>query len=519
MKQSDSNNDALILSIDAGTQSIRAALIDLRGNIRDLVKTSIEPYFSAQPGWAEQHPKYYWEMLCKTCLALFAKTSESKNSIKGVTVTTQRNTVIIVDKNGEPLRPAIVWLDTRKAEVRNHLPVLLKPILKAINFLDVAERAIRDCEANWIAQNEPQLWGKTHKYLFLSGYFNFKLTGEFKDSTGSMVGYIPYDAKSGGLAKQSDFKWKIFPIERAKFPALVKPSEILGTISEKASEETGIPKGLPLIASASDKACEILGTGCLSPETLCISFGTTATVNTQNKKFINIRPFWPPFPSAIPDEFYTEVAVQRGAWMITWFKEEFGFQEKQQALQEKVTPEALFDRLIKDVPPGSGGLVLQPFWTPGPEVAPFTKGSIIGFSDVHTRAHLYRAILEGLVFALKQGALLTEKKNNVPVTRMRISGGGSQSDAVMQITADIFGKNAERPHTSETSALGAAIAASVGLKFFTDFPLAVKEMTRIEKVFEPVNENVKIYQELYERVYTKIYARLLPLFSEIQDIV
>lgn len=519
MNQSAQKNDELILSIDAGTQSVRAALIDLKGNIRDFVKTAIEPYFSLHPGWAEQKPEYYWNMLCKTSLALFAKTSAPKESIKGVTLTTQRSTVIIVDKNGEPLRPAIVWLDSRKADGKNLLPVFIKPVLKAINFLDLAERVAKDCEANWIRENQTDLWKKTHKYLFLSGYFTFKLTGEFTDSTGNMIGYIPFNAKSETWAPKFDLKWKIFPIESDKFPALVKPAEVIGAITEKASQETGIPKGLPFIAAASDKGCEIIGAGCLTPETACLSFGTTATVNTQNQKFINLRPFWPPFPSAVPGQFYTEVQVQRGAWMITWFKEEFGLQEKQQALKEKVPPEALFDRLIKDIPPGSNGLVLQPYWTAGPDIAPYTRGSVIGFSDVHTRAHLYRAILEGLVFALKQGALLTEKKNNVPIITTRVSGGGSQSDAVMQITADVFGKPAQKPHTTETSALGAAMDAAVGLKFFSDFSSAVKEMTRIQKVFEPINENVKLYQEIYERVYTKIYARLLPLFSEIQDIV
>lgn len=518
MEKDRENYEDLILAMDVGTQSVRAALVDLKGVIRDLVKNPIEPYFSKNPGWAEQRPDYYWVMLCKTCIELFHKTTLPKSAIRGVTLTTQRGTVINVDKNGMPIRPAIVWLDQRKADSGKILPKFIRPFLKVSKSLRLLNEVIENCESNWIKQNQPEIWEKTHKYLYLSGYLNYKLAGVFADSSANIVGYIPYNVKTGQWAHRFDPKWRLFPIEKEKMPELVAPTELLGYITDKASEESGIPKGLPLIAAANDKACEILGSGCTSPDIACISFGTTATVNTQNEKYVELRPLWPPFPSAIPNRYYTEVAVMRGAWMISWFKDEFGLQEKLEALKGNVSPESLLDRLIKDVPPGSMGLVLQPHWMPAPDIAPYTKGSIIGFGDVHTRAHLYRAILEGLVFSLKEGALLTEKKNKVPITQLRISGGGSQSDAIMQISADIFGMPAHRPHTHETSVLGAAIDAAVGLKFFPDFSIAVKEMTRIGKVFDPISENRKIYMELYTKVYTKMHKRLLPLFKEIQDI-
>lgn len=518
VKKHETKHNELILSIDAGTQSIRAALVDLNGTIRALVKTPIEPYFSNYPGWAEQHPEYYWEMFCKTCLNLFDKTIEQKDNIQGVTLTTQRGTMINVDKNGKPLRPAIIWLDQRKADTSGFLPSVARHLLKLINYLDLVNGAIQNCDANWVRQNQPEIWEKTYKYLFLSGYFTYKLTGNFIDSSANMVGYVPFNIKKGQWAHRLDPRWRLFPIEKEKLPEIVTPSELLGHITGKASEETGISRGLPVIAAANDKACEILGSGCTTPETVCISLGTTATVNTQNAKYVALRPFWPAFPSAIPGQYYTEVAVLRGTWMITWFKEEFGFQERLESLEKKTSPEELFEKLIKDVPPGSMGLVLQPYWMPGPELASYTKGSIIGFGDVHTRAHLYRAIIEGLVFALKEGAQLTEKKNKVPITKIVVSGGGSQSNSIVQITADIFGLPVQKLHTHETSALGAAIDAAVGLRLYPDFHSAVKEMTRIGEVFEPIDENKKLYRELYDRVYTRIYSRLLPLFKNIQDI-
>jgi sugar (pentulose or hexulose) kinase len=518
MRQLNNQSKELILSIDAGTQSIRAALIDLNGNILHIVKTPIRPYFSEHPGWAEQEPDYYWDVLCKTTGQLLLDHETLKKGIAGVTLTTQRATMINVDENGKALRPAIIWLDQRRADSSKIMSNALRPVLKAVNLLDTLESVIKDCEANWICQEQPDIWKKTHKFLTLSGFFTHRLTGEFVDSVGNNIGYLPFNNKTYRWAGKYDFKWLLFKIEREKLPDLVKPSEIMGQITKKASSETGIPEGLPVFAAGSDKGCEILGSGCLTPETGCLSFGTIATYDVATPKYVELRPMIPPYPACVPDTYYTEISIFRGFWMVSWFKEEFGLQECMIAQQKNQAPETLFDSLIQNVPAGSMGLMLQPYWTPGRDVDSFAKGSIIGFGDVHNRAYLYRAILEGLVYGLREGGELTQRKTKVPVTRLKVSGGGSQSDAAMQITADIFGMAAERPHTFETSALGAAIDAAIGLKLYSDFPSAVKAMTKTGRVFEPIQDNQKLYDELYTRVYRKMYGRLKPLFKEIRDI-
>lgn len=518
MNDSILKKDELILTIDAGTQSIRAALVDLSGHIRYMVKTPITPYFSANPGWAEQEPAYYWDMFCRTCQNLWSQAGDAGARVRGVSVTTQRATVVNVDNNGQPLRPAIVWLDQRKADSSRILPSALRPLLKVLKLHQFVDSVIQSCQINWIQQNQPEIWEKTHKYLLLSGFFNFKLTGEFSDSVGANVGYLPINTRTYQWAGPHDLKWKLFPIEPSKLPDLIKPGELLGRITAAASRETGIPEGLPVIAAASDKACEVLGAGCLTPETACLSFGTIATVNTAIQKYVELRPFVPPYPAAVPDQYYTEVAIMRGFWMVTWFKEQFGLKEKLEAEEAGVTPEMLFERIIREVPPGSMGLVLQPHWSPGPHMEKYAKGAVIGFGEVHTRGHLYRAMIEGLVYGLKEGAELTEKKNKTPITRLRISGGGSLSDTAMQIAADVFGIPSERPLTHETSAIGAAIDAAVGLKLYPDFSSAVRAMTGVKQVFEPIPENCRIYKNLYEIVYTKISAKLMPLYREIQQI-
>jgi sugar (pentulose or hexulose) kinase len=165
------------------------------------------------------------------------------------------------------------------------------------------------------------------------------------------------------------------------------------------------------------------------------------------------------------------------------------------------------------------GLVLQPYWSPGVRIpGPEAKGAVIGWGDVHTRAHLYRAIIEGLAYALREGAERTVRRTGVPITELRVSGGGSQSPAAVQLTADIFGLPAARPHTHETSGLGAAIDAAVGLGLHPSFEAAVAAMTRIAETREPDPAAHATYEDLYRNVYLKLYERLRPLYAEIRRI-
>jgi sugar (pentulose or hexulose) kinase len=205
--------------------------------------------------------------------------------------------------------------------------------------------------------------------------------------------------------------------------------------------------------------------------------------------------------------------------MVNWFKEEFGHLEKQAAAEQGLTPEQLFDNLVDEIEPGSMGLMLQPYWTPGLKMpGPEAKGAVIGFGDVHTRAHLYRSILEGLAFALREGKERIERRSRTPITSLRVSGGGSQSRNALQLTADIFGLPTAKPHLYETSGLGAAIDAAVGLGIHKDFQTAVEAMTHIGDVYEPDPKNLKLYDALYREVYKKMYKRLKPLYERIREI-
>lgn len=511
-------NDHVVV-IDAGTQSIRAVLIDLKGNILKIERTEVEPYFSTEPGFAEQDPEYLWNVLAQTCKRLMGSIDIPIESIKGMSITTQRGTLVNLDKDGKPLRPAILWLDQRKARVENWPKGFIKIGLKLVNMHESLVHAIKDGESNWIRQNQPEIWAKTHKFVFLSAFFVHRLTGKFVDSIGSTVGYMPFDYKNQRWCKPGEMNTNLFPIEREKLVDLVKPSELLGYITKSASDQTGLPEGLPVIAAAADKACEVLGSGCISPEIACLSYGTTATIETVNPKYVEVIKFFPSYPSAIPNHYNTEVMIYRGFWMINWFKKEFGHKEVELAKKMGKSAEELFDDMISSIPPGSMGLTLQPYWSPGVKIPGVeAKGAVIGFGDVHTKAHLYRSIIEGLTYALKEGALRTQKRNGVKIQKLRVSGGGSQSKNALQMTADIFDLPVEKPHTFETSALGAAINCAVGLKLYPDFRTAINNMCRVGEIYNPIPENRDIYKKLYEKVYSKMYKQLQPLYKDIREI-
>jgi len=512
-------NKDLILAVDNGTQSVRALVFDAQGSLVAKSRVPIEPYYSTAPGLAEQDPQVFWNAVCQAIQQLWQLGVE-RQRISCLALTTQRSTLINVDKQGKPLRPAIVWLDQRRTQGLSPLGGFWGMAFRLSGMTQTVAYLQAEAEANWLRTYQPEIWKNTHKYLLLSGYLTYLFTGKFVDSTGCQVAYVPFDYKRLRWSSRWDWKWQAVPLEREMLVDLVSPSHPLGEVTSWAAEQTGLPVGLPLIAAAADKACEVIGSGCLEPHMGCLSFGTTATINTTHRKYIEVIPLIPPYPAAVPGAYSVESQIYRGFWMVSWFKQEFGQLEQQLADQSGQEAEQLFDELLRKVPAGSDGLLLQPYWSPGLRVpGPEARGVVLGFSDVHTRAHLYSAILEGLAYALREGAERTVKRSGIPITELRVAGGGSQSDAAMQLTADMFGLPASRPHIYEASGLGAAIDGAVGMGIHPDFSQAVAAMTHLGDTFQPDVKNHQLYNELFEQVYRQIYPRVKPLYESINKLI
>jgi sugar (pentulose or hexulose) kinase len=508
-----------VLAIDVGTQSVRALVFDPRGELVAQSRIPVEPYVSPQPGWAEQDAELYWGAIGDACAGLWADGAVRSDAIAGLTLTTQRATVVVTDADGRPLRPAIVWLDQRRTENLEEIGGLTGLAFRALGVRRTVAAFMADCEANWIRANEPAVWTRTRHYLLLSGFLSHRLTGRYVDSVASQVGYLPFDYKRLAWAKTGDWRWRAAPIDPDWVPDLVPPTGALGELTADAAAVVGLPAGTPVIAAAADKACEVLGSGALDPSIGSLSYGTTATINTTQRRYVEPVPLVPPYPAALPGAWTLEVQVYRGYWLVDWFKRQFGAAEVRQADELGVTPEALFDDLVRATEPGAMGLLIQPTWTPGVRIpGPEAKGAMIGFGDVHTRAHLYRAILEGLAYALREGGERAAGRARVPLSELRVSGGGSQSPAAVQLTADIFGLPTGRPHTHETSGLGAAIDATVGLGLHPSIEAAGAAMTRLAETVEPDPDRHRLYDQLYRRVYRRLYDRLKPLYEDIMDI-
>ncbi|HEY2917125.1 MAG TPA: FGGY-family carbohydrate kinase [Candidatus Limnocylindrales bacterium] len=511
------------LAIDVGTQSVRALLFDPRGNLVGLGRVAIEPYVSPQPGWAEHDPEVWWSAIGEAARRLWADVAARGgppgDSVAGVALTTQRATIVVADADGAPLRPAIVWLDARRTDALPPIGLPWSAAFAASRVTDTVARFQADCEANWIRTFEPATWRRIGRYGVLSSWLTARLIGDWVDSTASQVGYLPFDFKHGRWASRWDWKWQACPVERSWLPSLQPPGSTLGGLTAAAAAHLGVAAGTRLIAAAGDKQCEAVGAGAIAPQIAGLSFGTTATIGTTHRRYVEPIPLVPPYPAAIPGAWFLELQVMRGFWMVEWFKREFGADEVARAAALDRPPEALFEDLLGASPPGAMGLVLQPYWMPGVRYpGPEAKGAVLGFGDVHGRAHLYRAILEGLAYGLREGADRIARRSGVPIRELRISGGGSQSRAAVQLFADVFGLPASRPHTHEAAGLGAAIDVAFGVGLHPDPETAVAEMVRVEDRFEPQPAASRMYGELYEHVYLRMYERLQPLYREIRRI-
>ncbi len=507
----------LILSVDCGTQSLRTFLFDSKGKMVAFSKIDYEPYSSPRPGWAEQDPEIYWMAFLKSLENLKDQVDNFQIRIAAITVTTLSDTMINVDKDGNALRPAILWLDQRKNFINLRKRSFLTHLSHILVNMDEPFRILQsESKVDWIRNHQPDVWKKTEKFLQVSGFFNFRLTGKFVDSTASQIGHIPFDYKKKRWSSKGDISYMLFYVEPEKLPDLVDPTTIIGRITSQAAVQTGLIEGTPVIASGSDKGCESVGTGCVENDKANISLGTMASIQITSKKYFEPIRFMPAYPSVIPNYYNPSVSIFRGFWMITWFKNEFGFKERLDAEKLGIFEENLLDEMISKVPPGSLGLISQPYWGPGLKM-PEAKGAFIGFGEAHTRAHMYRAMIEGIGYALLEGLIKIERRGNLKVRSLTISGGGSKSNDICQIFADIFGLPVEKGAINEAAGLGAAIVASVGIGMHKDFDAATKEMVKYSQKFLPNDSNHELYQKLF-KVYGEMYSRLKKLYEDIRKI-
>lgn len=510
--------EPLILTIDFGTQSVRSALFNKKGEIVSLVKKQYEPaYFSTKPGYAEQNPDYYYDCLCYTTSELIKQNKDKVDDILGVTMCFFRDSIVVCDKDNKPLRPMILWLDERRAEGKFKLPLSSRAIFKLVGMSPTIDLNMKRSMGQWIRENEPDIYKKADKFMFISTYINLRLIGEYVDSISTQAGHLPIDFRKGEWYKKDNhLKGQIFGVPVKTLCKIVKSNQVMGTVSEKASKETGLPKGMKIFSSGSDKSSETLGLAVIDNKMAAISYGTASSVEVTVDKYQSAEPFLPAYPGVVDGTYNLDVQVYRGYWMLNWFASEFynNPNKKDEDLSEYIKT---LDKEMLEINPGCDGLVLQPYWGAGLR-RPLAKGSIIGFSDYHTHAHVYRAIVEGIAFCLREGLELFEKKRiHQKVEKLRIAGGGACSDPICQITADVFGIPVSRIQTNECSSLGCAISGFISAGEFANEKEATLAMTHEKDVFYPNMENHAKYDFLYKNVYLKMYPRLKNVYRNLKE--
>ncbi|WKY43377.1 FGGY-family carbohydrate kinase [Eubacteriaceae bacterium ES2] len=498
--------DQLVLAIDCGTGGIRAILFDAQGNERASTKAVFTGYYSLEDNFKEAAPEMFWDGLVSVVHQMKEECPTEFVKIAALTIACQRDVITVVDENGKPLRDFISWLDRRELEKPLSFSWPYALLFKLIGYTEAANAFSQTCHAHWIKVYEPEIWAKAHKLVFLSTYLINRLSGRIVESRSSVAGHVPFDTKKKEWCKNTDVKAAILNIEADMRFDLVDSCQVIGFLTEEVTKELGFEKPCRVITSGTDKGCETLGIGALTPEIASVSLGTQATLEVTTNRYVEIYPFYPSFPAVSNEGYNPEVTIYHGFWMVDWFIENFLSDQKEAQVF------TLLDQFLKETRPGAGGIIHQPYW--GHEAFhPEARGALIGMTEGHDRRHIYRAIIEGLGFALLAGIELIEKKTKVPITEIGISGGGSISDEIMQIMANIFNRPVYRVQTRETTGLGASMAAFVGLGVYQTLADATAAMVRKKEIFYSDANINALYGKIYHEVYQKMYGRLKPLYK------
>ncbi|MGB0894101.1 MAG: FGGY-family carbohydrate kinase [Parashewanella sp.] len=507
------------LALDYGTQSVRAVLFDQFGRILDKSQLAVEPFIKNQQGAAEQLPEYCYSKLVEVVKELLKKTTIAAAKITCVSLTTLRASSVLLDENAEPISPIYMWSDTRLAT--NHklqpmswhfrLAFKLACMSKRIRYLR------RAAKVNYLAECQPDLLKSADKVALFSGYLLHKITGKLLDSVASQVAYLPFEYKTKSWAAPSSWRWQALACTQQQMMPLVPPAEDIGSISVQFAQDTGLSETTMVATAGGDKACEMFATGSGQQGIANISLGSAASISIGLPKYQESFRYMPSFPSLAENEFMNEIQLERGFWLLTWLIDEFGHEEKMRAQQQGISTEAYICQQIQHIEPGSDGLLLSPTWSqgvifPGPEA----RGSIIGFTPKHSRLHMFRAAIEGILFTLKAALLRLEKKHNFPVKIVRVSGGGSQSEQILQMAADIFERPVETIDVCEASALGAAMCAAVATKTHANLSQAREAMMKVDKRFYPRADMSKKYQRVFKQ-HARLYDKVKPIFKEIGE--
>ncbi len=476
----DQQSSEYLLGIDVGTTAVKSVLYDTAGGV--IAKASREyQTMHPKPGWAEHSPQIWWELTKESIRETLTKIGpDAKNKIAGIGVSSLSPVVLPVDESGEPLRPAIIWMDARGGKLHDPLPKL-----------------------KWIFENEPDIFKKTYKFLSGNGFINQKLTGQFTLDITQNLGMVNPEVQKF--------------VDPDLFPESHFFSEVIGEVTPKAAQETQLAEGTPVVAGASDAFSAMLGAGVVKAGRAVEFTGhSCALMICADKLYPKLRDEGL-FSEGEMGFYVVSGAMAACGGLLRWFRDAFSYLELESVKKQGLDPYQIMDLEASKVPPGSDGLIILPYIAG--ERSPIwnanARGVIFGLYLTHRRAHIIRAILESVAYGLRHSMEIAEK-GGVRIEELRATGGGSKSDLWLQIKADVFNKPIHQV-SADGETLGDAVMAGNGVGIYQDLFGTCDELAKVKKVFNPNPERHKLYTKLYE-IYKEIYEPLKKSFDKLAEI-
>jgi sugar (pentulose or hexulose) kinase len=511
---------ALVLALDSGSQSSRAVLFNAGGDILAIGRSEHAPMRHPEPGAVEQDPADIRDSVFAAIRACLQNWGGDPTTIAGAALTTQRTTVLPADRDGAPLRDAVSWLDRRTARADSEPSAPLRLALETLGERSLIPRLLaRSWPRQW-RDREPEILEQIRWVAPIEAWLHHELCGRVAMAPGGASGPWPYDVKKRAWSRSRRLTGAL-GFEARWLPELVESGDELGRLTGDAAKACGLPEGLPFFACGGDKQAEALGAGARvdRDDVAAVSLGTGSSIALPSRVPVaSLRYHWLTMASAEPGSWHLEYLVFRGMWTVRWFARQFARDLEPIAAASGRPVEALLCDEAAAVPAGSDGMMTWPRWSPTLQ-HPDETGVGLGFRETHTRGHFFRSLLEGIAFDLKRGLQVLERATGRRIAELRVGGGGTRSDVVVQILADVLGLPVQNPPSEELAARGAAIVAAVGARLHPGYDAAVAAMVPEAPIVQPGAEAVRLYQRLFDEVYVPGLKRWRPLSAALRRVV
>ncbi len=501
-----------ILTLDAGTTASKISLFDTQGNLKSI---STHEYELLTPTAlsVELPAEKFWEAFKLGTQDVLKNSRINPADIKAFSLSAQGETLILIDKEGKPLRNAISWMDNRAQKQAETLSQEFsnEEVYKITGQVSIVPTWPAS-KLLWIKQNEPQIFEKIHKVLLVEDYLIWKLTGQFA-CEGSLICSTVY----WNISKENWWNEMLeyLGLSYGQLPEIKYSGESVGTITASAAKELGLSNNVIVSMGALDQACGTIGVGNVKPGIFTENTGAALAIcatQDKNTPTFDTKRRMPVHYHGLPKRYMFHTFTT-GGMVLRWYRDKFCQEEIKIAKEKYVDPYDLIGEMVAEVPAGCDGLVMLPHLqgAMAPEDNPKARGVFYGFTLKHGRAHFSRAIMEAIAFIVRRNLDIIQDLN-ISVNEIRVLGGGARSDVWNQIKADVTGKTLARTVNEEAACLGAAIFAGKGAGIYSSIEDAANQMVSIKQRYEPNQANREIYDEAYKK-YIKLYEDLIDMFS------